>query len=151
MDLILWRHAEAEEGFPDLSRRLTDKGHTDARRMGTWLRDRLPKGAVLLCSPAERCQQTAEGLTDNFTTMPELAPGADIRTLLDAARWPKAGGSVVLVNHQPTLGELAAYLLCGEIRSWSVKKGAVWWLSLRYRERHPQAVLKAAISPEMLD
>ena len=150
MDLILWRHAEAEEGYPDLGRRLTENGHDQARRMAAWLRDRLPPATQILCSPAERCQQTAEALSNVFTTMPELAPGASIGTLLNAARWPRGGGCVVLINHQPTLGELVSYLLCGEAREWSVKKGSIWWLSTRTRDRHTQAVLKVALSPEML-
>ena len=33
MDLILWRHAEAEPGEPDLERALTPKGVKQARRM----------------------------------------------------------------------------------------------------------------------
>ena len=33
MDLILWRHAEAEPGEPDLGRRLTAKGLKQAERM----------------------------------------------------------------------------------------------------------------------
>ena len=43
MDLILWRHAEAEEGGPDLERRLTPKGRKQAKRVAAWLLQRLPK------------------------------------------------------------------------------------------------------------
>ena len=39
MDLILWRHCEAEAGEPDLGRRLTPKGHKQAERMAGVLRD----------------------------------------------------------------------------------------------------------------
>ena len=35
MDLILWRHCEAEPGEPDLGRRLTSKGLKQAERMAT--------------------------------------------------------------------------------------------------------------------
>ncbi|MFN0316073.1 MAG: SixA phosphatase family protein [Burkholderiales bacterium] len=148
MDLILWRHAEAEDGFPDLARRLTAKGHKQAEKMGAWLKERLPGDTLVLCSPAERCRQTASALTKEFTTLNELAPGANHEILLHAVQWPKRAGAVVLVNHQPTLGELAAYLLCGEVRGWNVKKGAIWWL--RRRDHESQAFLKAALSPEML-
>jgi phosphohistidine phosphatase len=34
MDLILWRHAEAEPGEPDLGRRLTAKGIKAGRKNG---------------------------------------------------------------------------------------------------------------------
>jgi len=37
MDLILWRNAEAENGPPDLERKLTAKGRRHAERMAEWL------------------------------------------------------------------------------------------------------------------
>ena len=37
MDLILWRHAEAEVGSDDLARRLTVRGAKQARQMAAWL------------------------------------------------------------------------------------------------------------------
>ena len=49
MDLILWRHAEAEvlrEGSDDLARSLTPKGERQAARMATWLDGHLPEGTV---------------------------------------------------------------------------------------------------------
>jgi len=44
MDLILWRHAEAEDagGKPDLERNLTRHGRKQAARMAEWLKPRLP-------------------------------------------------------------------------------------------------------------
>ena len=33
MELLLWRHAEAEDGFPDAERRLTPRGEQQAQRM----------------------------------------------------------------------------------------------------------------------
>ena len=38
MNLILWRHAEAEDGVPDLERGLTDKGRRQADAAARWLR-----------------------------------------------------------------------------------------------------------------
>ena len=35
MDLLLWRHAEAEDGDDDFKRRLTDRGEKQARTMAT--------------------------------------------------------------------------------------------------------------------
>jgi phosphohistidine phosphatase len=150
MDLILWRHAEAEDGAADLARRLTPKGVKQAKQMADWLRPRLPKGARVVSSPAERARQTAAALTDDFAISRDVAPGRSCGSILDAVGWPQAGGAVVLVGHQPSLGEAAAFLLCGEVRAWSLKKGAVWWLKRRIRSGDAQVVLKAAISPELL-
>lgn len=37
MDLILWRHAEAEDGSNDLARTLTRKGQQQTGQMAAWL------------------------------------------------------------------------------------------------------------------
>ena len=133
MDLILWRHAEAEPGEPDLGRRLTAKGQKQAERMGAWLDHHLPEGTRVLVSPADRAQQTALGLKRKFKTVPEIGPGASVAAVLTAAGWPDAREPALIVGHQPTLGAVAAFLLSGEEASWAVRKGAAWWLSNRDR------------------
>lgn len=150
MDLILWRHAEAEPGEPDLGRRLTSKGIKQAERMGAWLDSHLPDGTRVLVSPADRAQQTALGLKRKFRTVDEIAPGASAAAVLAAAGWPDAREPVLIVGHQPTLGEVAAFLLSGEEAYWSVKKGAVWWLTNRNRDGSTAVVLRVAISPEFV-
>ena len=52
MDIILWRHADAEDGADDLARRLTAKGEAQAAAMAKWLRRHLPADYVVLASPA---------------------------------------------------------------------------------------------------
>ena len=42
MDLLLWRHAEAEEGFPDLKRKLTARGEDRPRHVASWRNDKDP-------------------------------------------------------------------------------------------------------------
>jgi phosphohistidine phosphatase len=150
MDLILWRHAEAEPGEPDLGRRLTSKGIKQAERMGAWLDTHLPDGTRILVSPADRAQQTAMGLKRKFRTVDEIAPGASVATVLAAAGWPDSREPVLIVGHQPTLGELAAFLLSGEESYWSVKKGAVWWLSNRNRDGSTAVVLRVVIGPDFV-
>jgi phosphohistidine phosphatase len=88
MDLILWRHAEAEDGLMDMSRKLTDKGHKQAAKMAAFLHHHLPADTRILVSPAIRTQQTVAALTSSFTTVPEIAPGASVNSILQAARWP---------------------------------------------------------------
>lgn len=151
MDLILWRHAEAEDGFPDASRVLTKRGHKQAEHMAAWLDKRLPKDIEILVSPATRTQQTAQALGRPFKTSQNVGTGADTAHLLAAAEWPDgAKRTVLVVGHQPTLGQVAALLLCGTEAYWSVKKGAVWWLSSRVRADESQVVLRAMLAPEML-
>ena len=145
MELILWRHADAEDGAPDLERRLTKKGRKQAERVAEWLLARLPREFVVIASPAARAQETAEALGVRFKTVDQLAPGASVARILKAAGWPDAEGAVVLVGHQPDLGRAAAHLVCGAYAEWSIRKGGLWWL-----ESDEPASVKAVISPDLL-
>lgn len=153
MDLILWRHAEAETlaaGQDDLQRALTHKGERQARRMAAWLNHRLPASTRVIVSPALRCRQTAEALGRETRIVPAIAPDATVAALLEASRWPKASEPVLLCGHQPTLGRLAAKLLAGAEQDWAVKKGAVWWLRWRQRDGEPDVTLHAVQGPDAL-
>lgn len=148
MDLILWRHAEAEERRPDLPdarRRLTPKGEKQARRMAKWLMKRLPKNTRILVSPTERTQMTAHALGLPFEIEERIGPDADAGDVLKAADWP-AAGAVLVVGHQPTLGRVAALVMAGKEADWAIKKGAVWWLSPGDRTGET-AILRATLSP----
>lgn len=149
MELILWRHAEAEEGIPDMTRKLTAKGERQAEKMAAFLRTRLPNDMRILVSPSVRAQQTIRALTKQFETVPDIGPGADLQTVLKVAGWPDGKGSTLVVGHQPYLGEIAALLMAGSESSYSIKKGAVWWFSRRDRSGDSETVLRLAIAPDL--
>lgn len=151
MDLILWRHVEAADGVPDHARALTPRGARQAKQMAAWLRARLPADTRVLASPATRTRQTAEALGVPFETTAQLGVDTDVANVFAAAGWPDAAGTVLLVGHQPTLGRIAALLLSGEEQDWSVKKGGVWWITRRVRNRHAQTLLRAVVNPDLLD
>ncbi len=150
MDLILWRHADAEDGFPDQGRKLTAKGEKQAAQMAAWLRQRLPKDARVIASPARRAQQTAQALRGEFETLADVDVGVDAVLLLNAAGWPDASGTVVVVGHQPSLGRVAALLLMGNEEDWSVKKGGIWWFTNRVREDRRSVVLRAVLGTDLV-
>lgn len=153
MDLILWRHAEAEDvsaDGTDLSRALTPRGEKEAARMGAWLDSKLPDTARILSSPARRCEQTVMALGRKHKVRPELAPGASPQALLEAAQWPQSRQVVVLVGHQPTLGQLIAQLLGLQAGECPVRKGSAWWLRARERNGVFQTVVVAVRSPDLV-
>ena len=151
MDLILWRHAEAEDGAPDAARQLTAKGERQAKRMAKWLAVRLPEDTILISSEAARATQTARALRRQFETSRALGVGSNARAILAAAGWPSsARKTVVLVGHQPTLGEAAELALGGSAAPWKLKKGALVWLAHRSRGGRAETVLRAAVSPDLL-
>lgn len=150
MDLILWRHADAEDGFPDETRQLTVKGEKQAEDIAGWLKPRLPGKVRVLASPARRAQQTVAKLATRFESLEELAPGVSPAVLLGATGWPDAGGTVIVVGHQPTLGRVASLLLSGAEAEWSIKKGSIWWLSNRVRLDEQQTILRVVMPPEFV-
>lgn len=154
MELLLWRHAEAEAGMPDLARKLTPKGEKQARRVAQWLNTHLPESARILCSPAVRTQQTAQALVEltggKLRIVAEIAPGASAEAFLRAVDWPNAKTTIVAVGHQPTLGLVASRLLCGAEQPWAIRKSALWWFSSRPDEGNSDAALVTMINPNLL-
>jgi phosphohistidine phosphatase len=149
MDLVLWRHADAEDGTPDHERALTARGLEQAQRVSKWLRARLPAGVVVLSSPARRAQQTASALTTNFEISAALGTETTPEALIHATGWPKGRQTVLVAGHQPTLGIVAALLLSGSVQSWAIAKGGLIWIS-GPREKDMQARLRAAIEPDLV-
>ncbi len=153
MDLLLWRHAEAEDGFPDAGRKLTPRGIKQAKRVARWLRKRLPDDVRIIVSPTARTRQTAEALDLPFEHSSAVGTGADTEQLLAAVGWPDGNGhpnnTVLVVGHQPTLGEVAALLLAGRVADWTIKKGAVWWFGSRVRGGDAETVLRAVIGTDL--
>lgn len=164
MDLILWRHAHAEAlamepeasasvhaiRAQDAARRLTAKGQRQAAQMAQWLHQHVKGPTMVWASPAVRAQETAQALGMPFETQLALAPHMCADDALSVMPWPDAAQTMIVVGHQPTLGVLAARLMCGQDLSWSVKKGSVWWLKSRVRHGQREVTLHAVQVPELL-
>lgn len=150
MDLILWRHAEAENGVPDFERALTARGRKQASRMADWLNPRLPPDIRILVSPATRAMQTAQALGRHYETLAALAPGATADSVLAGVDWPDAPYPALVVGHQPTLGQTAMRLLAGKDLDTALKKGAIWWFQGRARDGRVETVLRAVVAPDWL-
>lgn len=153
MDLVLWRHAEAQEwtdGCDDLARQLTPRGVKQAVRMAQWLDRQLPQSARILVSPAKRAVQTVAALGRPNKLTPALSPDATLDQLLALVPWQVGAGVLVLVGHQPVLGEAISRLIGLSGADCPVKKGAIWWLRCRQRGDVLQTVVLSVQSPEML-
>ena len=133
-NLVLWRHAEAEDVLSasnDFSRRLTTKGESQAAIMASWLKRHLPRDSAIICSPAVRAEQTAQALRLPYQINHHLLPEASISEVLEFVNELINNSNthdVLLVGHQPWLGQVAAYFLQGSLSGVSIKKSAVWWL-----------------------
>jgi phosphohistidine phosphatase len=119
--LIVMRHARAEPyAATDHARRLTDRGHRDARRAGAHLADRglVPDHAVV--SPSERTRETWEDVAaaTGSTVDPHYEAAVysgGVEVVLEVLRTvPKDVGTLLFLGHNPTASYLAHHLDDGE-------------------------------------
>jgi phosphohistidine phosphatase len=153
MQLVLWRHAEAEDGHgkDDMARVLTKKGHSQAQRMAKWLKPRLEGDWRILVSPSKRTLQTVEPLGRDFAVEESIRPDVPGQNVLRAAGWPSNDRNVLIVGHQPTLGEAASIIFLGQEGEVGMRKGAIWWFETRGGGDRMNAVLRAVLPPELAD
>jgi phosphohistidine phosphatase len=95
--------------------------------------------------------QTVEPLGRDFDTSEEVGLEATPKRLLAAADWPDGERNVVVVGHQPTLGQAAARVLEGRDGDISIKKGAIWWFVMREDDDGRKTLLKAVLDPDTLE
>jgi phosphohistidine phosphatase len=149
MELILWRHADAEPGVDDVERKLTAKGRKQAARVAGWLHAHLPAKFTVYSSPAKRALQTAKALDMQPTVSDLLAPDRSAADILRAVDWPSRDELVIVVGHQPTLGRVVARLL-GSSGELSIQKGALWWIEARDKDGSAGVRVRGVIAPDFL-
>ncbi len=155
MNLLLWRHAEAENfnARGDLARMLTTRGHAQAVEGARWIRAFAHQHEWKLrvvASPAQRTLQTAQTLAPHPQIDTRLAPDADPAYYLElAAGLEHKHDALVIVGHQPTIGAVIADLLVSSLHPISVRKGGIWWFILRPQTREDApVVLRGAWTPD---
>ncbi len=149
MGLILLRHAEAEAGEPDAERPLTTKGKKQAATMGKWLDRHLPQNCRIICSPTRRTVQTADALGRKYTVSDKLSPSATAGQIIDESKWPAGSRCVLIVGHQPTLGQTASLILAGVQQDWTIRKGNVLWIAQKDTE-NARPFLRAVLAPDLV-
>lgn len=152
-DIIFWRHAEAHDALKDqtdLERKLTVKGQRHAERVAFWLDRNLPQQCRVFVSEAKRAQQTARCLTRKNKVLPQLNPDVRAEDILAAVGWGQLSEPIVIIGHQPWIGECIHSLLHGSFAPLAVRKGAAWWLQSRDRDGVDEIALRAVTTPELL-
>ena len=97
--------------------------------MSGWLKKYLPKQTYVLVSPALRTRETIAYWGSHWQEDSRLSPERPAAPLLQLLQ-ESPFECLMLVGHQPWIGELAAAALGVTDGQLSIKKGAVWWLRL---------------------
>jgi phosphohistidine phosphatase len=143
MKLVLIRHGRAgtpaefaRSGMSDDLRPLTIDGRKRMRRGTEGLRRLLRSIDVIGNSPLVRAVETAQIVARVFgkvrtEELAHLAPGGDRDQLVRWLARQPAGSTVALVGHEPSLSELAGWLISGRGQSTvDLKKGGVCCIEL---------------------
>lgn len=118
MRIYLVRHGDAvgeEEAGSDRDRWLSARGREATRVLCRLLREQKVTPDAILCSPLPRAVQTAELLAAGLDYLGPIAsrrclePSAQPRVAADEIL--AAGGSVLVVSHEPAISTLGAFLL----------------------------------------
>jgi phosphohistidine phosphatase len=135
LSLMLLRHAKAslaDAGQADLDRPLNERGRRAAGAVGRYMASHSLAPQLVLCSPSRRTRETWGLVAGKLPATPEVLVAAEIydsgigTALMECLRH-KAGTaqSVLLVGHNPSIGELAQTLTgtgSGKLRERLEKK-----------------------------
>lgn len=103
--LLLIRHAQTEQGTPDETRKLTDRGRRDAAAIGTWLESAGVVPDAVVVSPATRARQTWElTAVDASVTVDDRIYDNRPEGLMAIAREAEESVRVLaIVGHNPSI------------------------------------------------
>jgi phosphohistidine phosphatase len=163
MILYIVRHAIAvPRGTPGINeneRSLTDEGISKMKQVATGLRSLEYVPEVILSSPWIRARQTAEILLQAFgqgiemRLFPALVPSGSRQELFrEIGSLEKKGiKSLMIVGHQPCLGDIAGEIAFGSSRNHiELKKGGVCVIELESMQGTPNGTLVALLAPSIL-
>jgi phosphohistidine phosphatase len=163
MKLLIVRHADAGDreefaktGEPDNLRPLSAKGREQMRTTVLGLKKLVPSADLIVTSPYARAQQTASIVREAYgkvlqeetnTLEPEKAPA-------EFEGWLKEHGDhevVVAVGHEPHLGALATWFMCGaEDSRVEMKKGGACLIVFDKRAKKGTGTLRWLMGPKEL-
>ncbi len=134
--IYLVRHGIAgppPPGMSDGDRHLTPDGERRMRRVAAGLKRLGVTPGVVLSSPLRRAEETAAVLVGTLVPRlaveiyPRLAPGHTAAEVLSGLHHHRGTHELMLVGHQPDLGQLASHLLTGSssLAPLPLKKGGV--------------------------
>lgn len=159
--LYLMRHgiaADPTPGMSDADRALTAEGVRKTTRVAIGLRTLGAKPDLILSSPLRRAEETARLVADVLAPgaavelYPPLAGGLSPQDVVKGLRPHRRARELLLVGHQPDLGDLASYLLTGAatLAPLPFKKAGVAAIALGSVPPRSPGILEWFLTPSQL-
>ncbi|MBL8824691.1 MAG: phosphohistidine phosphatase SixA [Planctomycetia bacterium] len=161
MQLYILRHADAldmdgETITCDEERPLSEKGREQVKLLAKTLSQRDIRLDLVLTSPLKRCRESAELLmeqlgrtTAEVNDLDLLAPGGSTKKLMKYLRTLEIE-NVLLVGHNPEVGDHIAYLIGDKDARIKMSKGALACVDCKSSPRKAEGELVLLVSPEWL-
>ncbi len=161
MKLYIVRHAIAvphgTKGIAEDDRPLTEEGAKKMREAAEGLCALGCVPQLMLSSPLPRARETAEILREVcekkalLKLVPGLAPGASRDQIYTEMQTHREVESLMLVGHQPSLGEIAGEIAWGSSDCYlELKKGGACALEIEEMGRIPRGKLLWLLTPSIL-
>jgi phosphohistidine phosphatase len=163
MILYIVRHAIAVSrgtpGMADGERALTDEGVSKMRQIAAGLCRLGCVPEIILSSPLVRARQTAEILLQAFgkgielRIFPALAPEGARKELFReiGSLEKKRIERLMIVGHQPSLGEIAGEIALGSSKHYiELKKGGICVIELDSVQGDPKGIMVELLTPSIL-
>ncbi len=120
MRLYIARHGEASFNAPsDGERPLTPHGVGQTRNVAKQCAAELQEVSAIWASPLRRAQETANVFSRHLgieiITQPFLMPDSDPQRVVDKLSAAAEESTLLIVSHQPLVGELVSLLVAGNI------------------------------------
>jgi phosphohistidine phosphatase len=157
-DLYILRHGIAEprqQGLADEDRQLTKKGREKLGRVLSRARAAKVSPKLILTSPLARALQTAEAAAKalgpelKVIASEALVPGAAPEAVWDEVRKHASKGPLMLVGHEPLLGETVSFLAGVEAGIVNLKKGALACMNIDPKRKRPEGALEWLLTPKV--
>lgn len=161
MKVYFLRHADAlpennDTITCDEERPLSDEGRKQVELLGAAALKHNLSFDLVLTSPLKRCRETAEGLLQllgrsaaEANDLDFLAPGGSTKKLMKYLRTLEIA-SVLLVGHNPDLGEHLAYLIGDKDAQVKMAKGALACVDCETSPRKAEGELVYLVPPDWL-
>ena len=157
MELYLFRHGIAENGSPDASRQLTDKGKEKSAAIARMARRAGVEPSLIVSSPYVRAVETAEiaaaefGYTGPIVRLESLVPHGTPEAVWNDISDHRSESAILLAGHEPLLSILTAWLLASPALRVEMKKSTIVRIDVDSFRGTPRGILRWMIVPRLVE